>query len=79
MILHDDWKKILLKAYSVRWWAAATLIIILSPLIELAVALSDGWSLAVQILLRVLSGVFAIAGIWARTVKQKGFDDGSNQ
>ncbi|MGA1831662.1 hypothetical protein [Rhizobium wenxiniae] len=76
MRIRHDWWKIICKAWSVRLWLIATLIMILAPLIDLAVQLSDGWSLAVQIFLRVLSGFLGIAGIWARTVKQKEFEDG---
>src|SRR3546814_2253785 len=73
--LVSDWKKIAMNAWSVRLWAAASLIILLEPLVELAVELSDNWSLTFRIILKLLSGLLALAGIWARVVKQKEFED----
>lgn len=74
-MLANDWRHILLRAWSVRLWAAASVIIAASPLVDLAVTLSDGWNLTLQISLRLLAGLLGLAGIWARAYKQKGYDD----
>ncbi len=76
MRLASDWKRTLLYAYSVRWWAAASLIILIEPFIGLLVDLSDDWSIYVRFALRSLSGIFGLLGIWARVTKQKEFEDG---
>lgn len=67
--------RVIRRAWSTRLWILASIIILAAPLVDLAVELSDGWSLAVQIVLRVLSGLLGLLGIWARVVKQKGFED----
>lgn len=75
MKLVPDWGRVLSRAWSVRIWAAASLVILIEPLVDLAVSLSDGWSLTVQITLRLLAGALAVLGIWARVVQQKEFED----
>lgn len=74
MKLDPSWPKLLKRAWSVRLWALASLILILEPLVMLAVELSDGWNLAVQVTLRLAGSLLGIAGIWARVIKQKEFE-----
>lgn len=70
-----DAKAVLFHAWSVRLWIAASAIILLEPLFELLVDLSDSWNIYTRACLRALAGIFGLLGIWARVVKQKELQD----
>ena len=74
-MLIANWRQALTRAWSVRLWAAASLVLLAEPFVDLALQLSEGWSLTIQIILRAISGLLGLAGIWARVIKQKEFGD----
>jgi len=71
-----DTGRVLLRAYSVRLWAASSAIIILvEPLVGLLVEVSDSWNFYLRLALRLFAGILGLLGIWARVIKQKEFED----
>jgi len=67
MKLLPDWKELLKKAWSIRWWAAA---VVLSGL-ESICQYFDGLSLGVPPgLFAMLGSMLGIAGMYARTLDQ---------
>ncbi len=78
MKLVSDWRRVLARAWSV-WLMASTaaVVIIIEPIIGLLADLSVGWGPWISFGLKLLSGLFSLAAIWARVTKQKDFEDGT--
>lgn len=76
MKLTVDWKRVLCRAWSVHCMgAAATIILIVEPVVGLLADFSTGWGFWLSVTLKVLSGFLTVLGIWARVIKQKDFQD----
>lgn len=61
-----DWKRILVKAWSIRLWALATLFDAMGMVVPL---LTDAMPRSAFMLLALIT---AAGGIWARLIEQKG-------
>jgi hypothetical protein len=71
MTLHQDWRRITLHAWSMRWWALAVILIMIEPISAVALDMSDGFPPIVRIPLAALSGVAGLIGMYARVIAQK--------
>lgn len=73
MTLHQDWRRITLRAWSMRWWALSIVLIMIEPISAVALDMSDGFPPIVRIPLAALSGLAGLAGMYARVIAQKNF------
>lgn len=72
MKLHHDWRRILTHAWSVRFWLAA----ILCGSLETTLPLLAGENVLLTAILSGLATLFGIAGLYARAIQQKVFENG---
>lgn len=79
MNLHPEWRKITLRAWSMRWWALAVVLIMVEPISAVALDMSDGFPPIVRIPLAALSGVAGLVGMYARVIAQKNLQPSHKQ
>lgn len=71
MKLDPEWRRIVLRAWSVRLWALSAMLMILERVCDVLLSLADGFSPWIRLTLAGLSGLTAVGGIVARIIPQK--------
>lgn len=71
MNLHPEWRKILRYAWSVRLWALSAVLMMIEPVADVVLSMSDGLSPPVRLIIAVLAGLAGFGGIVARFIPQQ--------